>query len=434
MTAVGLTRVTVLLATAGVSGALSAPASAAGFYLQEQSARAVGRAFSGEAADTGPQSLWWNPAAIGGATQAVGYFGASGIMPSTKVSDQGTLIVRPGQAPASVGGIATSTNAFLSGVLPSSAAVVPVSDKLAFGLALSAPYDFATKYQTGSWARYTALTTALRTIDVQPSIAIAPTSWLRLGAGPNAEYADAILSNALPNLSPLLPDGFQHLKGDGWNWGWSAGAQIHNDFATLGVSYKSSIEHRLNGQLMVSGLLGPLAASNLSTGVQARFRTPWQAIVGARVKANDKLTLDAEVTRVGWSEFDAIRLGAPVNAAVPEGYRDTWSVAGGLDYALCPQWTVRGGIQYDQTPTRDGQRDARVPDSDRLNFALGASFHATKALTFDAGASYILFKNVAIDRVTAAYAGTPVQTPILPNAELTGAHVVVLALGAQFGF
>lgn len=43
---------------------LSAQAHAQAFYLQEQSARAAGRAFSGEVADTGAASLWWNPAAI----------------------------------------------------------------------------------------------------------------------------------------------------------------------------------------------------------------------------------------------------------------------------------------------------------------------------------------------------------------------------------
>ncbi|WP_233244627.1 outer membrane protein transport protein, partial [Caulobacter sp. HMWF009] len=39
-------------------------ASASAFYLQEQSVRGSGRAYSGEVADRGAASLWWNPAAI----------------------------------------------------------------------------------------------------------------------------------------------------------------------------------------------------------------------------------------------------------------------------------------------------------------------------------------------------------------------------------
>ena len=43
---------------------VAAPAFAGSFYLQEQSVRGAGRAYSGEVADRGVSSLWWNPAAI----------------------------------------------------------------------------------------------------------------------------------------------------------------------------------------------------------------------------------------------------------------------------------------------------------------------------------------------------------------------------------
>ena len=65
-----------LTAAAGaLAGAGAAQAQA--FYLQEQAARAAGRAFSGEAADTGAASLWWNPAAIGGQVRAEATVSAS---------------------------------------------------------------------------------------------------------------------------------------------------------------------------------------------------------------------------------------------------------------------------------------------------------------------------------------------------------------------
>ena len=136
----------------------------------------------------------------------------------------------------------------------------------------------------------------------------------------------------------------------------------------------------------MSGLLGPLAADNGGVSAQATFKTPWQAIVGARWRATPQLTLNAQAVRFGWSEFDSIQLGPPLSTAIPEGYRDTWSLAGGLDFALTPQWTLRGGVQYDETPTQNGARDPRVPDSNRVNLALGASVQATQHLSFDAGA------------------------------------------------
>jgi long-chain fatty acid transport protein len=252
--------------------------------------------------------------------------------------------------------------------------------------------------------------------------------------GANAEHSDATLGQALPNLSAALPDGAEQLKGSGWDWGWSAGAQARFDAVSLGFAYKSSITHTLKGQATLSGLLGPLAGENASFDTSARFRTPWQAILGARYRLTPALTLDGQIVRFGWSEFDAISLSAPISAAIPENYRDTWSYAVGADFALNPQWTVRAGVQYDETPTQDGRRDPRVPDGDRINVGLGASYQATRALAIDAAASYSIFHDASIDRPTAAYAGTPAQTPILTAGELTDASALVLSVGGRFSF
>ena len=413
---------------------LGSAAQAAGFYLQEQSAQAIGRAFSGEAADQGPESLWWNPAAIGGMTGVSGYVSGAGILPSGDANDTGTVIVRPGQAPASVGGDALASNPIQNGFLPSAGIAAAINDRIAVGVAVTSPYSFETNYAADSWARYSALETKLTTIDIQPSVAFRLTDWLSLGAGLNAEYSNATLSNALPNLSPLLPDGLEELKGNGWNYGWSAGAQIHSDRLTLGLTYKSSVQHKLTGSVDITGLLGPLAGNNASIPTQATFNTPWQAIAGLRFKATDRLTLDAQVVRAGWSKFSVISLGAPLNVALPEGYRDTWSAAVGFDYLVAPKWTFRAGVQNDQTPTQDGARDARVPDGDRWNLALGGTYQATRTFAVDLGASYVMIANASIDRPTAAFVGTPVQTPILTSGETSGAHAIVLALGARFSF
>jgi long-chain fatty acid transport protein len=414
--------------------ALPHTASAGGFYLQEQSVRAAGRAFSGEVADQGSQSLWWNPAAIGGIEGIDAHVAVSAILPRGDVDYVNTLIVRPGQPPAPVGGVQRSHNPIRNGVLPSGAVAVTLSPQLAIGVAVTSPYSFTTNYAADSWARYTADRTKLRTYDIQPSVAFIPVPQLSIGAAVNIEYADASLSNYLPNLSPLLRDGFQRLKGNGWDLGWSAGAQYRVGALSIGASYKSSVRHDLRGAVETTGLLGPLAVGNSVISTRARFRTPWQATFGARLAVTPQVTLNAQAVRFGWRRFDAIRLGAPLNTAIPENYRNTWSFAGGIDYAVSPVWTIRGGVQHDQTPTRNGSRDARVPDSNRWNFAAGTSYTISHALTLDAAANYVTFKDASIDRLTAAYAGTGAQTPILIDGHVDHAHAVVLSLGGHVHF
>ena len=151
----------------------------------------------------------------------------------------------------------------------------------------------------------------------------------------------------------------------------------------------------------------------------------------------DRLAETGNATAVAILDEAAEHLARHVGAAWRRMDAKTcrsWSYAGGVDYELSPTWTVRGGIQYDETPTRNGNRDARVPDADRWNFALGTSFKVTQGITIDAAANYITVKDATIDRTTAAFAGTAVQTPILVSGELEKAHVVVLGLGAHLAF
>lgn len=425
----------ILLASAATAAAMTwaGSASAQAFYLQEQSVRAQGRAFSGEAADTGVDSLWWNPASIAGMQGGEASVHASYIRPRGKVVDDGTVIVRPAQAARSVGGNSVAKNPIDNGLLPSGAVAYGFG-KVAFGVAVTSPYSFTTDYDSDSWARYTADKTKLRTIDIQPSVAIALTDNLSIGGAANIEHVDATLGNYLPNLSPLLADGHQTLKGKGWDVGWSAGIQYHEGPVSLGFAYKSAIKHKLDGTVTLEGLLGPLAAQNGTIKAEADFSTPWMIIGSARAKVSKSLTLNAQVVRTGWSKFDTIDIGSPLNTSIPENYRNSWTWALGFDYDVSPQWTVRGGFQRGITPTQDGQRDARVPDSNRWNFSAGTSYAFSPKFTIDAAASYITFDDASIDRTTAAYAGTVVQTPILVNGSLQNASALVFSLGARVGF
>lgn len=418
-----------------LSLALAAPASAAGFYIQEQSVKGLGRAYSGEAADTGAESLWWNPAAIGDVQGVEIYGGLNGVFSNTKVTDQGSTIQRPGQPTAPVGGRSQATNPLQTGLVPNLDAAWRLNDKIALGLAISAPFDFVTKYNADSFTRYQALTSKLIDLDVQPTLAVHLNRYLNLGLGIDAQYTNSTLSSALPNLSPLLPDGANQLKGDGWNYGWTVGAQLHpNDRLSLGVSYRSSIEHQLNGTAAVSGLLGPIAGENGTLPATAKFTTPWIVVLGGRYALDDHWTVNAQVQRVGWSEFNAITVTSAAGATVlPQGYRDTTTAAVGVDYAVNAKWTLRGGVGYDPTPTPDIGRSARVPDGDRWMLTAGSTVRPTSHLELDMAVGYFHLQRSPIVSSATAYGGTPIVTPIAYNAETSG-DAVIVSTGAKFKF
>lgn len=452
-------RMGALLATSAIAMAgIAGQAHAAAFYLQEQSVKAAGRAFSGEVSEQGAQQMWWNPAAAGGISGMQSYFGLNAILPRADSSNVDTRVVRPGlntgipgvpvlgASNLPVGGSQNQHNPVNKGYLPNGGFAVPINEHWAFGFTATSPYSFTTNYGADSWARYDADKTRLRTYDLQPVIAFS-TGGLSIGAGPNVEYSRATFSNALPDpLNPAGPDGEQKLKGDGWNVGWSAGFQFHTDKVDLGVSYKSAIKHKLKGDLSISGITGlaPVLAGALGSqlnqtvsGAHASFTTPWMVNFGARYHVTQQFTLNGQITRTGWDKFDSIdlsNLGALGNQSLPENYKNSWSYAVGADFAVTPAWTVRGGVQRDLSPVTAGNRDPRVPDGNRWNFALGTSYKLTKRFTIDAAASYDKIKSENIDKLNAAYAGTPFQTVILTSGRLDNASALVFGLGGRVDF
>jgi len=425
---------------AGVLGgglAAAVPAGAAGFYIQEQSSRGAGRAYSGESADTGVQSIWWNPAAIARLRAPQAYVGGQAILVHARVDDTGSTIQRPGQPVAPVGGQARQSDPLQPGVAPSAAAAYPLGDRLVVGISITSPFNFTNKYEGSSWTRYDALKSRVTDANVEILGAVRVTDRLDLGLGLDAQYASATLTQALPNLSPLAPDAMQRLSGGGWDYGWDAGAQYRPDERlTLAASYRSTIRHTLKGDVSVAGLLGPLAGANLAASGRATFDTPWMATLGARWQATDRLWLNGQVQRIGWSEFRAITVSLPGGAQVtPQDYKDTTSVAVGADYApgFAPNWMVRTGVQHDPTPTPDASRSSRVPDGDRWVFGLGASRTLAGGMTLDLNADYISFAQSRINRTDVAFAGTAAATPVTLRGTVRGG-ALVLGAGLDWAF
>ncbi len=428
-----MTRKWALALSAAGAALLASQAHAAGFYLQEQSVRGAGRAYSGEVADQGVSSLWWNPAAIARSGREA-YVGVHAVFVDAQVENQGSTITYPGGITVPVQGEPRAFNPIQNGVAPNFAIATPVGERFAVGLSVAAPYNFTTEYRNNSWARYDALTSRLTTADIQLSGAWQAADWLDLGVGLSAEYTEAKLSTAYPNLSPALPDGVSQLSGDGWDYGWSAGAQMHLGAVELGASYRSSMEHDLDGQVLVIGLVGPLAAANRDLSGSANFSTPWIATLGGRWHATDKLTLNAQVQRVGWSEFDAITVSFPGGGeTLAQDYKDTTSGGVGLDYAVNDRLTLRTGVQYDPTPTPDSSRTARVPDGDRWLYGVGATAKVTERLQFDAALAYIDFKSSDVNHDTTFYGGTPAATTTRLRGEVQG-EGYVLSLGLRTSF
>jgi long-chain fatty acid transport protein len=367
------------------------PAMAGGFYLQEQSASAIGSAFAGSAAMPRDASIvYYNPAGIPDIGGAQIYAGASIISARADMQDRGSTLLG-----APVGGV-DSDDATPVAYLPHFYAVTPLyGDRLWFGLGVSAPFGLSTRYNNNWFGRYDAIKSELLTTDISPNFAVKVNDWLSVGGGANLQFADAELTNAVTNG---VTEGVSMLKGRDWSLGFNAGVMVkpHED-TTVGVHYRSPMSHTLDGRINVRGVAG----LNESTPGTAPLRLPEVLSMGVAHDLTDRWTVLGEANWFGWNRFEGVRAVRSTNNTVATNvnydYSATWSVALGFEYHWDARTTLRGGYEYDETPSADKDRSARIPDGDRNMFAAGLSYQITPKVSFDAGALYALIFDEEID-------------------------------------
>jgi long-chain fatty acid transport protein len=139
------------------------------------------------------------------------------------------------------------------------------------------------------------------------------------------------------------------------------------------------------------------------------------------------------VQRFGWSEFDGFDVDADFAQGGDEGFKDTTSVAFGVDYVLAPGVTGRAGVQYDPTPASGGIATLQAPDADRWTFGLGAGFSVRRDLLVDVSVAYVAFDDLAIDATTVSFGSTPLQATLDMQGE-GDLDEVLMSIGASWRF
>lgn len=406
--------------------AVTSGANAAGFYIQEQSVRGLGAAFSGSTTNLEDAStIYFNPAGMTKLDGAQIQAGINVIVPDSKVKNTGTTSGPTALLPVGGG----SDNPYEPSPVPNGFFSYQINDSLWAGIGVTAPFGLGSDYDKGWFGRFDSTRTELQVIDIQPSIAFKATDWLSVGGGVNIERSDADLRNSV--VLGAGTEGNSKLEGDDYGFGYTLGAQIKPwESTTLGLNYKSAVHHELDGKIEITNAAGILVGpGTLSTPGKAKLATPDIASFGIAQKLDDRWTVQGQASWFGWSNFDditAVRDNGAIATSVQQNYQNTWAFSVGAEYVASPDWTLRGGIQYDETPTTDEFRTSRTPDGDRTWFSLGATYALTPQLDLDMAGTYI---HVSDETINVARGGTNGRTV----ADTEG-QVGILALGVKYKF
>lgn len=407
-----------LMASCAVLSLIAAPSTtnAAGFYIQEQSVKGLGAAFSGSSTSIEDAStVYFNPAGMTKLKEIQGNLGVHLIAPEADLNDTGTTLP-PGITASE------DNNNFSVTPVPNAYAVIPLTDQIWAGFGTSAPFGLGSEYNTNFFGRFDSTKTELKTINFTTAMAYKATEWLSVGFGVDVQYADANLQSALFAGT----EGLSRLEGDDWSLGYNAGLQVKPfDRAEIGIHYRSAIKHELQGNISAEGT----GAADFSTTGSADLDLPDIATFGAAYDVTNKTRLMAQATWFGWNNFEDITAISDTGitlSSVPQNYRNSWAFAFGVEHDWNDDWTVRAGYQFDETPTTDEFRTTRTPDGDRNWFSAGATYKYTDNIDFDFAATYI---DVGDETINVSRNGG------LSNVSAdTDGRVGILAIGFNYKF
>ncbi|MGL5127577.1 MAG: outer membrane protein transport protein [Aeromonas popoffii] len=378
---------------------------ASAFQLNEHSASGLGRAYSGEAVVADNASVVSrNPAAMTRFDKMALSVAGTYIKPDVDVN--GDIYAGPTKlASASESGIAPSA------FVPATYFIQPLNDQWAWGVGIFSNYGLSTEYSDNFNAGSIAGNTELLTVNINPNIAYRVNQQFSVGAGLNLVYAEAELNRragvlaAVPPLSGVPGIGkdtiVSHMKGDDWGYGWNVGTMYEvNENNRFALTYRSQVDLTFKGDYRGT------SSGFKTVGGELPLELPAQAEFAGYHRLNQQFATHYSVSWTDWSAFQELKAtsgqcnsadGVGVCLHKPEKFKDSTRYSLGGTWYVNPAWEARIGFAYDKTPITQEYRSLSIPDSDRIWYSAGATYHIDKDMSVDFGMAYLDGKKVDVN-------------------------------------
>ncbi|MGV8923812.1 MAG: OmpP1/FadL family transporter [Thermomonas sp.] len=435
-------RVTAL--ALAIFGTLAASqASASGFQLRENSAKALGRAGAGSAVAKDAAVVSNNPAAMTQFDTLTVQSDLTVIDLNAKFSGGACTPVSPTVCVPIGGGNGGDPGD--PTLVPAMAMVLPLSGGLegvTVGASISAPFGLATEYDPTWVGRYNATISDVKAPALTLSAALKVNPSFSIGVGVIYQRAEVILANGIDfgrllasagvpggTIGNPVTDGSVSIKGTDNGVGWVAGFHVMaSEKLSVGFSHRSEIKHTIDGTadftvpsafagaqpgfLAVAAAYAQLPANDprralvpqltvlgkgfSDTGGMAKLTTPSIDTVSLQYNASDALRFYGDIQRTGWVSLDAVAIDFAnpyqPDSAEPFNWTNTMFYSVGMEYDMGDAFTIRAGVAMDQSPTNDTDRTPRLPDNDRMLYSVGFSWNASEHISIDAA-----YQKITID-------------------------------------
>lgn len=320
-------------------------------------------------------------------------FNLQGMASDIQYTDKGSDGVFAGGEPTTQAGSAMPAGSFYY--------VAPVNDKWSAGIAFVSTGGSVIDYGEDFAGALLLQDAQLITAQLNPSIAYKVNNELSIGAGFVAEYG--ILEQRFAGSDTLQTE----VTGSSFAFGYTLSALYDiNDNNRIGLSYRSEIQHDMNGDLTVAS-----QDRNSSVGIIL----PASATMSGYHHVTDKTAL---LWSLGWTNFHSIPTTDveldSLTAEIQRQWDNTVTVGLGAHYQLNDEWRVEGGISYESSPQDDPKMQyPDVPTGELWKYAIGATYDINENWRMNLYYEYL-------------DAGTPSIEYELANSTLTGDYDVAV--------
>lgn len=413
-------------------------AQAGGFAVREQSAEFQGMSFAGNgAAGGGLSGMYWNP--------AVAAYAPAGIYTE---SHYATIVGRvdiTGDAfagAANLGLPRDSGDIARDAIVPASYLSWRVNERLVAAISVNSPFGLVTEPANRFWAGQTfARTSEIKTYNFAPTLAYKLTDSIAVAVGLQIEHMEGRLKNA-SGVTATSRNAVIH--GDDTAFGFTAGINYRpSEHTNIGLGYRSSIDHTLEGGIAVPG--SPVPPADAGAAVKAGITLPEIVTLSLRQGLSDRLTLLGSIEWTNWSRAEKLDVVCANNTAgnpvfcplgngqlarsLALGWHDGWFLALGGEYQYSDKLLLRTGFAYEISPIQNpDERSLRVPDTDRVWASLGATYKWNEAIALDFAYTHIF--GVGEDKIDRVEGGLRFVGNVDAQVDIVSASLKVKLGGA----
>ena len=357
----GFTAILLLLPSQGFSSNA--------YFLDLVDARANGMVESTVAQADNPSAVYFNPAGI---VQLPGNQLSTGLtfvyIPSADFTSNGTSVF--GKA-----GQETDTKT-LQSYIPSFFVTHKINDALSVGFGSFTNFGLSTRWPNDWEGRYISGGTysEIKTLALNPVVAYRPNQKISFSGGIVLQNAEIKSQNKFL-MGAGVPDASVKIDAkDDLGLGYNLGVLTWlSDNVKLGLSYRSAIRQKLEGDFKLYGTPG--GAYNAKDDVSTTVTLPARVYSGLSY-TQGPLTVEGDILLTQWSSIDEsiVKFGKLPTSRAMKDYHDALSYRIGADYSITKDIDIRGGVEYAGNPIPLGSEEPAVPTNNRWRIGTGGGY------------------------------------------------------------